>query len=87
MGPEDLMRAIKQRHPDVEAGEMVDPYIAAYEAGLNADSRAYDDALNRLEAGGALKRSAEFDDLTASVVGMNQQYEITPKGARLIADL
>ncbi len=81
-----LMRAIKKRYPDVEAGTMVDPYSAAYDAALNPEAPAYNVALRELLHADVLRRSPEFDRLTARAVNMNLQYKITPEGERLIAD-
>jgi hypothetical protein len=88
MGPEavKLMLAIKLRYPTVEAGAMVDPYIAAYDAALNPEAPAFNAALRELLNADVLSRSAESDRLTARAVSMNLQYKVTPEGERLIAD-
>jgi len=88
MGPESvrLMRAIKELYPDVEAGKMVDPYIAACNAALDPDDPGYNAALRELLEAEVLRHSPEFDNLTTRVVNMNQHYEVTPEGARTIRD-
>ncbi len=62
MGPEavKLMLAIKLRYPNVEAGAMVDPYIAAYDAALNPEAPAFNAALRELLNADVLSREHEF---------------------------
>ncbi len=80
-----LMRAIRARYPDVEAGAMVDPYAAAHDAALNPDGPGYDTAIRELLDAHALRSSPEWDRLTSTAVGMNPQYEVTSKGELMIS--
>ena len=79
-----LMRAIKLRHPVIEAGMAVDPYTSAYDAGLPVDSPGYDAALDELVDAYVLRRAVEAERLLSNVQGLNPQYEITTEGARAI---
>lgn len=81
-----LMRAIKQRHPVIEAGVVVDPYVAAYAAGLDPDHPGYDAALSELLDAGVLRRAVEAERLLSNVQGLNPQYEVTAEGAPTIND-
>ena len=78
-----MMRAIKQLNPDVGAGAMVDPYLAADVAALNPVDPAYSVALRELLDADVLRRSLKFDHLTTTI-DMHQHYEVTSEGARQI---
>ena len=87
MGPEavSLMRAIKRRYPEVEAGTQVDPSVAAHDAAFDPDTPAYGAALRELLNEDVLRRSPGYDNLTSTAVNANPHYQVTPEGSHLIA--
>ncbi len=87
MRPETIwvMRAIKARYPDVEAGTIVDPYAAAHDAALNPDGPGYETALRELIDAHALSSPTGWDDLDPIAVDAKRRYEVTPRGKRMIA--
>ena len=89
MGPEAvrLMRAIKERCPDVKAGAVVDPFIAAAGVELNPTDPGYRVAMRELLEAGVLKPRPDLDHQAASIMGANPQYEVTPEGVRRIASV
>ena len=87
MGPGaiKLMRAIKRRHPDYEAGMLIDPYNVAYyasDAELDSDHPGYHLTLDELIRSGVLRHAVEVEARLWQVQGLNPQYEITPEGER-----
>ena len=91
MEPEagSLMRAIKEQYPDVEAGDFVDPFIAAAQvpsADLDPNDPMFRVALHELLEAEVLRHSTTSEHLTASIKGMNPQFEVTPEGARRIIE-
>ena len=85
-----LMRAIKEQYPDVEAGDFVDPFIAAAQApsaDLDPNDPMFRVALHELllEAE-VLRHSTAPEHLTASMKGTNPQFEITSEGTRRIIE-
>ena len=84
-----LMRAIKERYPDLEAGSFVDPFIAAAQApsaDLNPSDRMFRVALHELLEAEVLRHSTASEHLSASIKGMNPQFEVTPEGVRRIIE-
>jgi hypothetical protein len=84
-----LMRAIKERHPDLEAGELVDPFIAAARtpgADLDPNDPMFRVALHELLEAEMLRHSTAPEHLTASIKGTNPQFEVTPEGVRWIME-
>ena len=73
-----LMRAIMERYPDVEAGDLVDP--------LDPNDPMFRVALHELLEAEVLRHSTAPEHLTASIEGMNPQFEVTPEGARRIIE-
>ena len=61
MRPEavSLMRAIKRRYPEVEAGTHIDPFVAAHDAAFNPDTPAYGMALRELLNEDVLRRGRD----------------------------
>lgn len=80
-----VMRAIKSRYPEVEAGTMVDPYVAAQEAMLNPDGPGYKRGLRELLAAEALRSLPGRPAPASAAVGANPQYQVTSKGKLMIA--
>jgi hypothetical protein len=83
------MRAIKERYPDLEAGEFVDPFIAAAlapGADLDPNDPMFRVALHELLEAEVLKHSTAPEHLSASIKGTNPQFEVTPEGARWIME-
>jgi hypothetical protein len=84
-----LMRAIKERYPDLEAGEFIDPFIAAALASgadLDPNDPMFRVALHELLEAEVLKHSTAPEHLSASIKGTNPQFEVTPEGARWIME-
>jgi hypothetical protein len=83
-----LMRTIKERYPDVKAGDFVDPFIAAQAPGADLDSNdpMFRMALHELLEAEVLRHSTAPEHLTASIKGTNPQFEVTPEGARRIIE-
>ena len=83
-----LMRTIKERYPDVKAGDFVDPFVAAQAAGAGLDSNdpMFRVALHELLEAEMLRHSTAPEHLTASIKGTNPQFEVTPEGARWIME-
>ena len=84
-----LMRAIKERYPDVEAGDDVDPFIAAAQfpdADLNPNDPMFRVAMHELLEAEVLRHSTAPEHLSASVEGPNRQFEVTPEGAQRIIE-
>lgn len=84
-----LMRAIKERYPDVEAGDFVDPFIAAAQtssAELDPNDPMFRVALHELLEEEVLRHSTAPEHLSASIKGTNLQFEITSVGARRIIE-
>jgi hypothetical protein len=84
-----LMRAIKERYPDVEAGDFVDPFAAAAQdpgTDLNPNDPMFRVVLHELLEAEVLRHSTAPEHLTASVKGMNPQFEVTPEGAQRIIE-
>jgi len=82
-----LMRAIKERYPDVEAGDFVDPFIAAAQApsaDLYPNDPMFRVALHELLEAEVLRHSTAPEHLSASIQGTNRQFEVTPQGAQRI---
>ena len=83
------MRTIKVRYPDVEAGDFVDPFIAAAQvpsADLDPNDPIFRVALHELLEAEVLRHSTAPEHLTASIKGTNPQFEGTPEGALLIIE-
>jgi len=87
MGPEAirLMRAIKERYPDVKAGDYVDPFAAAAGVGLNPNDPGFRIGLHELLEAEVLRHSTAPEHLTAAVRGMSPHFEVTPEGEMQIA--
>jgi len=84
-----LMRAIKERHPDLEAGDFVDPFIVAARApsaDLDPNDPMFRLALHELLEAEVLRHSTAPEHLSASVKGMNPQFEVTPEGVQRIVE-
>ena len=84
-----LMRAIKERYPDVEAGDFVDPFIAAAQApsaDLEPNDPMFRVALHELLEAEMLRHSTAPEHLSTSIKGTNRQFEVTPEGARWIME-
>ena len=84
-----LMRAIKERYPDVEAGGFVDLFIAAAQApsaDLDPNDPMFRVALHELLETEVLRHSTVPEHLSASIKGTNPQFEVTPEGARRIIE-
>lgn len=83
-----LMRAIKERYPDVKAGDFVDPFVAAQApgAGLDSNDPMFRMALHELLETEVLRHSTAPERLSASIKGMNPQFEVTPEGAQRIIE-
>jgi len=88
MGPEAirLMRAIKERYPDVKAGDYVDPFAAAAGVGLNPNDPGFRIGLHELLEAEVLRHSTAPEHLSASIKGTNPQFEVTPEGAQRIIE-
>ena len=82
------MRAIKERYSDVEAGDFVDPFIAAQapSADLDPNDPMFRVALHELLETEVLRHSTAPEHLAASIKGTNPQFEVTPEGARRIIE-
>ena len=76
-----LLRAIKEQHPDARAGAWIDPYIVAYEAGLDPDTPFYRRALGYLLDEDALKWAQPTATLQSNPI-----YEITNRGEEMIRE-
>jgi hypothetical protein len=84
-----LMRAIKERYPDVEAGDFVDPFIAAAQdpsVDLDPNDPMFRAALHELLEAEVLRHSTAPEHLSASIKGTNPQFEVTPEGAQRIIE-
>jgi hypothetical protein len=84
-----LMQAIKERYPDVEAGDFVDPFIAAAQdpsADLDPSDPMFRVALHELLGAEVLRHSTAPEHLSASIKGTNRLFEVTPEGARKIIE-
>jgi len=83
-----LMRAIKERYPDVKSGVFVDSFIAAQfpDADLNPNDPMFRVALHELLEDEVLRHSTAPEQLTASVKGMNPQFEVTAEGVQWIVE-
>ena len=84
-----LMRTIKEQYPYVEAGDYVDPFIAAAQApsaDLDPNDPMFRVALHELLEAEVLMHSTAPEDLSASIKGTNPQFEVTPEGARRIIE-
>ena len=84
-----LMRAIKERYSDVEAGDSVDPIIAAAQfpdADLNPNDPMVRVALHELLEAEVLRHSTAPEHLSASLKGTNPQFEVSPEGAQRIIE-
>jgi len=84
-----LMRAIKERYPDVEAGDFVDPFIAAAQApsaDLDPNDPLFRAVLHELLEAEVLRHSTAPEHLSASIEGKNPQFEVTLEGARRIIE-
>jgi hypothetical protein len=84
-----LMRAIKERYLDLEAGDLVDPFIAAAQApsaDLDPNDPMFRVALHELLEAEVLRHSTAPEHLSASIKGTNPQFEVTPEGARRIIE-
>jgi hypothetical protein len=84
-----LMRAIKVRYPDVKSGDSVDPFIAAAQfpdADLNPNEPMFRIALHELLEAEVLRHSTAPEHLSASVKGMNPQFEVTAEGVQRIVE-
>jgi len=91
MGPEALrlMWTIKERYPDIEAGDFVDPFITAAQApsaDLDPNDPMFRVALHELLEAEVLRHSTAPEHLSPSIKGMNPQFEVTPEGARRIIE-
>ena len=78
----ELLQAIREHHPHIYAGAWVDPYTSALEAGLNPDSPSYREAMEYLQAEGAL----EWVEETRELVG-KPLYTITLRGMEMLREL
>ena len=78
----ELLHAIRVHHPDIYAGAWVNPYTAALEAGSDADSAHYGEALEYLQAEGALERAEESHELEGGPL-----YTITLRGMQMLPEM
>jgi len=83
-----LMRAIKERYPDVKPDDLVDPFVAAQAPGADLDSNdpMFRMALHELLEAEVLRHSTAPEHLSASIKVMNPQFEVTPEGAQRIIE-
>ena len=84
-----LMRAIKERYPDLEAGDFVEPFIAAAQApsaDLDPNDPLFRAVLHELLEAEVLRHSTAPEHLSASIKVMNPQFEVTPEGAQRIIE-
>ena len=88
MGPEAirLMRAIRERYPDVRVGSEVDPYAAAATSGegIDPDDPVYRVGVRELLEAGVLS-PMETPSLPSGIAGANRPYRVTPEGELQIA--
>ena len=77
-----LLRAIREHHPDIYAGAWVNPYTAALEAGLDPDSRSYKGAMEYLQAEDVLELAEEARELAGSPL-----YTITLRGMEMLREV
>ena len=78
----ELLRAIREHHPDIYAGAWVNPYTAALEAGLDPDSSSYREAMEYLQAEEALEQAEESLELEGSPL-----YTITLRGMAMLQEV
>jgi hypothetical protein len=78
----ELLHAIREHHPDIYAGAWVNPYAAALEAGLDPDSPDYREAMEYLQAEGALEWAEETSRLEESSL-----YTITLRGMEMLREV
>ena len=83
-----LMRAIKERYPDLKAGDFVDPFVAAQTpgAGLDSDDPTFRMALHELLEAEVLRHSTAPEHLSESIKGMNPRFEVTLEGVQRIIE-
>jgi hypothetical protein len=78
----ELLRAIREHHPDLYAGAWVNPYRAALEAGMDPDSRSYKGAMEYLQAEDVLEWAEEARELAGSPL-----YTITLRGMEMLREV
>jgi hypothetical protein len=78
----ELLHAIRVHHPDIYAGEWVNPYSAALEAGVDLESAHYRVAMEYLEAEDALELAEEPRELEGSPL-----YTITLRGMQMLPEV
>jgi hypothetical protein len=79
----ELLHAIREHHPDLYAGAWVNPYTAALEAGLDAESTHYRVAMEYLQAEDVLEEVEESRELG----GGGPLYTITLRGMEMLRDV
>jgi hypothetical protein len=79
----ELLRAIREHHPDIYAGAWVNPYTAALEAGLGPDSTHYRVAMEYLRAEEVLEEAEESRGLG----GGGPLYTITLRGMEMLKEV
>ena len=78
----EVLRAIRQQHPNVGVGTWVDPYTVASEAGLGyPDGPSYGQAIEYLVEQDAIECAEE----TATALG-NPIYRIKRRGMEMMAE-
>jgi hypothetical protein len=76
-----VLRAMREQHPDAQAGTWVDPYMAAHVAGLNPDGLLYDPAIDYLVD----EEAIEWVEGTAQAQ-TNPIYLITRRGLKMMRE-
>jgi hypothetical protein len=74
----ELLRALREQHPNIFAGAWVDPYMVALYAGMNPDGPYYAQAIDYLVS----ERALEWAEETRRVVG-KPIYRITRRGLEM----
>lgn len=78
-----VLRAIRDQHPNVRVGTWVDPYTVAFEAGLgHPDGPSYGQAIEYLVKEDAIERAEE----TATTALGNPIYRIKRRGMEMMEE-
>jgi hypothetical protein len=78
-----ILRAIRDQHPNVQVGTWVDPYTVAFEAGLgHPDGPSYGQAIEYLVKEDAIERAEE----TATTALGNPIYRIKRRGIEMMEE-
>jgi hypothetical protein len=79
----ELLRAIREHHPDIYAGAWVNPYTAALEVGLDPDSTHYRVTMEYLQAEEVLEEAEDSRGLG----GEGPLYTITLRGMEMLREV